>query len=95
MGIIHTAKKFVYDELLKKKMKLFKERVAQNEYQNRSLTNDEIEEIKEQASNESKTINLNIACLRFDAFIYQNGIPQPICPPLYSNAINNLSKYEY
>lgn len=92
MGIIHTAKKDVYNELYKKKLKLFKELVAQNDSKFRELSKDEIAEIMEQAVNESRTINLNIACLRFDAIVYKDDVPYPICTPLYSSSINNLSE---
>lgn len=33
-------------------------------------------------------------CLRFDAFYKSNGVLLPICPPVYSHTINNLSKYK-
>lgn len=50
-------------------------------------------QIKGLAEQESKSINLNIVCLRFDAFLVKNGIRNPICPPIFSHGINNLSKY--
>ncbi|ENN73875.1 hypothetical protein YQE_09529, partial [Dendroctonus ponderosae] len=46
--------------------------------------------IKGLAQEESKSINLNIVRLRFDAFVIKNGIRHPICPPIYSHGINNL-----
>lgn len=42
------------------------------------------------AEKESKCINLNIVCLRFEAFEVRDNIYYPIGLPIYSNAINNL-----
>lgn len=50
-------------------------------------------QIKGLAEAESKSINLNVVLLRYDAFYNANGILLPICPPVYSHTINNLSKY--
>uniref|UniRef100_V5I8B7 Nuclear factor NF-kappa-B subunit n=1 Tax=Anoplophora glabripennis TaxID=217634 RepID=V5I8B7_ANOGL len=47
-------------------------------------------QIKGLAEAESKSINLNIVCLRFDAFVKRNDILFPICAPIYSSGINNL-----
>ncbi|KAJ8984884.1 hypothetical protein NQ317_002724 [Molorchus minor] len=46
--------------------------------------------IKGLAENESKSINLNIVCLRFDAYIKRDSILHPICEPIFSHPINNL-----
>ncbi|XP_056647921.1 nuclear factor NF-kappa-B p105 subunit-like isoform X1 [Diorhabda sublineata] len=90
MGIIHTAKKNIVTELLRKKVQLKKEFIARTEGKMRELTTKELAEIKGLAESESKSINLNIVCLRFDAFIKDNGILYPICDPIFSHSINNL-----
>nr|WMZ41593.1 relish-2 protein [Altica viridicyanea] len=90
MGIIHTAKKNIVAELLRKKTQLQKEHIALTENRIRELTTKEQIEIKGLAESESKSINLNIVCLRFDAFTESNGILYPICNPIYSHGINNL-----
>ncbi|CAH1173836.1 unnamed protein product [Phaedon cochleariae] len=90
MGIIHTAKKNIVSELTRKKSQLKKEFIARTEGKIRELTTKELVEIKGLAESESKSINLNIVCLRFDAFIKQNGILFPLCEPIYSHGINNL-----
>jgi nuclear factor NF-kappa-B p105 subunit len=90
MGIIHTAKKNLIPELVKKKTHLKKEEIARLEGKRRELTQKEEVEIKGLAEAESKSINLNVVCLRFDAFYKSNGVLLPICPPVYSHTINNL-----
>lgn len=90
MGIIHTARKYIVTELIRKMTILKQEETARNEHQFRSLTKKEELEIKALAEKESKCINLNVVCLRFDAYRIVNNIYYPICPPLYSPAINNL-----
>ncbi|XP_044262908.1 nuclear factor NF-kappa-B p110 subunit isoform X2 [Tribolium madens] len=90
MGIIHTAKKNLVPELVKKKTQLKKEEVARLEGKVRELTQKEEIEIKGLAEAESKFVNLNVVVLRFDAFYENNGILHPICPPVYSHTINNL-----
>ncbi|XP_066251722.1 nuclear factor NF-kappa-B p110 subunit isoform X1 [Euwallacea similis] len=90
MGIIHTARKNIVGELVRKKSQLKRELIATLEGNMRDLTIKEITEIKGLAEQESKSINLNIVCLRFDAFLIKNGIRNPICPPVFSHGINNL-----
>lgn len=50
-------------------------------------------QIREEAIEEAKSLNLNKVCLRFEALIEnnKNGILVPLCAPIYSHAINNLS----
>ena len=38
-------------------------------------------------------MNLNSVCLCFEAFVRENGIVQPICAPVYSTTINNMSEF--
>lgn len=90
MGIIHTARKHIVVELIKKKIKLQQEYIARHEDNSRGLTEEEELKIKRDAENESRTINLNVVCLRFEAFTKVNGIYYLICDPVYSRSINNL-----
>ncbi|GJQ72717.1 Rel [Trypoxylus dichotomus] len=90
MGIIHTAKKHIVGELKRKKALLKHEEIARLEKSKRPLTTKEDVDIVGSADEECKSINLNIVCLRFDAFKRENGILYPICKPIYSHAINNL-----
>ncbi|KAK5650289.1 hypothetical protein RI129_001318 [Pyrocoelia pectoralis] len=90
MGIIHTARKYIVAELIRKMTILKREEIARTEHQFRSLTKKEELEVKALAEKESKCINLNVVCLRFDAYRIVNNIYYPICPPIYSPAINNL-----
>lgn len=90
MGIIHTAKKYIVPELMRKNTKLKEEEIARTEHKCRQLSKKEELEIKLLAEKESKSINLNIVCLRFDAFKVINNIFYPLCEPVYSHSINNL-----
>jgi hypothetical protein len=38
-------------------------------------------------------MNLNSVCLRFEAFVRENGVLQSICSPVYSEPINNMSEF--
>ncbi|XP_022900022.1 nuclear factor NF-kappa-B p110 subunit isoform X2 [Onthophagus taurus] len=91
MGIIHTAKKNLIDELCRKKEFLKEEEIARKEGK-RKLRRDEKASIRHEAEEESKSINMNIVCLRFDAFTERpkDGVLIPICEPVYSHEINNL-----
>lgn len=87
MGIIHTAKKYIADELLKKKVL---ERQIET---GRELTHRENQQIKQQVEQESKTMNLNQVCLCFQAYtIDGNTMWKKLCDPVYSNPINNMSE---
>ncbi|CAH0554865.1 unnamed protein product [Brassicogethes aeneus] len=90
MGIIHTAKKNIVSELMKKKTNLKKEAIARNEGVKRDLNKKEVHDIKQEAESECKSINLNIVCLRFDAFEDIEGVLYPICKPIFTHGINNL-----
>ncbi|KAM7360472.1 nuclear factor NF-kappa-B family member relish [Cochliomyia hominivorax] len=81
MGIIHTAKKFIVEELLKKKRK----RLARE-----TLTTKEEQELYKQTEKEAKDMNLNQVRLCFEAFrVEENNSYTPIAAPVYSNPINN------
>jgi len=86
MGIIHTAKRNIKEEL-------FEKIKAEREFEaNRRLSVDEIAEIKRDAATYSKSMNLNEVCLCFRAYI-RNDIDNTwirICEPVYSNIIKNM-----
>lgn len=86
MGIIHTAKRHIKEELYKKIRKELKFS------QNRELTTAELTAIQRDAEKQSKVMNLNQVCLCFQAYI-KNEIDNvwiKICEPVFSNVINNL-----
>uniref|UniRef100_A0A182R9F3 RHD domain-containing protein n=1 Tax=Anopheles funestus TaxID=62324 RepID=A0A182R9F3_ANOFN len=86
MGIIHTAKKFIVEELYKK---LRKHRLCEL---NREPTEREEQQMQKDATSMARTMNLNQVCLCFQAYRVEPGTGQwvPICEPVYSNPINNM-----
>ncbi|TDG48850.1 hypothetical protein AWZ03_004753 [Drosophila navojoa] len=85
MGIIHTAKKFIFDELLKKK----KDRLV-FKMGRRELSTKQVQELHQETEREAKEMNLNQVRLCFEAFkIEDNQTWTPIAAPVYSNPINN------
>ncbi|XP_034116900.2 nuclear factor NF-kappa-B p110 subunit [Drosophila albomicans] len=85
MGIIHTAKKYIFDELLKKK----KDRLV-FQLGRRELSTKQIQELHQETEREAKDMNLNQVRLCFEAFkIEENNTWTPIAAPVFSNAINN------
>ncbi|XP_035725078.1 nuclear factor NF-kappa-B p100 subunit-like isoform X2 [Vespa mandarinia] len=90
LGIIHTAKKHIKDELVRKlQFELLEERKRKNINATLSIR-DEVQ-IKADADIKQKSINLNSVSLCFQAFIKgSNNIMNPLTEPVYSNPINNL-----
>lgn len=89
MGIIHTARRYIEEELLAKL-------VAEMEFrESRALTVLEMERLKLKAKKESTDMNLNQVSLCFEAFEKRNGSWIEICSPVYSLPINNMSKCLY
>ncbi|KAI4495334.1 hypothetical protein M0804_001535 [Polistes exclamans] len=90
MGIIHTAKRNVKDELVRKiKMEVLENRRRKNI--NATISTREELQIKADAEIYQKSINLNSVALCFQAFILDgNNVMVPITEPVYSNPINNL-----
>uniref|UniRef100_A0A182QGU8 RHD domain-containing protein n=1 Tax=Anopheles farauti TaxID=69004 RepID=A0A182QGU8_9DIPT len=86
MGIIHTAKKFIVEELYKK---LCKHRLCEL---NREPTEREKEQMRKDAEQMARAMNLNQVCLCFQAYRVEVGTGRwvPLCEPVYSNAINNM-----
>ncbi|OAD59507.1 hypothetical protein WN48_09029 [Eufriesea mexicana] len=90
MAIIHTAKKYVKDELIKKMRREALQKKKSTNI-NATLSTREDTQIKSDAECHQKHVNLNSVALCFQAFIldeHENMIP--LTEPVYSNAINNL-----
>lgn len=84
MGIIHTAKKDIPDELSPKMIRM-------EEYEKqRSLTGFEMDKVRRDAAEEAKNMNLNQVCLCFQAFGFEQGEWRELCEPVYSQTINNI-----
>ncbi|XP_002019616.2 nuclear factor NF-kappa-B p110 subunit [Drosophila persimilis] len=85
MGIIHTAKKYIFEELFKKK----RDRLV-FEMKRRELSTKEVQKLEKETEDEAKVMNLNQVRLCFEAYkIEDNGNWVPIAHPVFSNAINN------
>ncbi|KAH8283806.1 hypothetical protein KR054_001827, partial [Drosophila jambulina] len=85
MGIIHTAKKYIFDELLKKKQ----DRLV-FQMNRRELSTRQLQELHQETERETKDMNLNQVRLCFEAFkVEDNGSWVPLAPPAFSNPINN------
>lgn len=86
MGIIHTAKRYIKDELCKKIR-------AETEFEeNRQISVSESAAIQREAEKLSKEMNLNQVCLCFQAYI-KNEVDHnwlKICEPVYSKIVNNM-----
>ncbi|XP_017791492.1 PREDICTED: nuclear factor NF-kappa-B p110 subunit [Habropoda laboriosa] len=90
MGIIHTAKKYVRDELIRKMRREALERSKKNNI-GPTLSAREEAQIKADAEYYQKYVNLNSVALCFQAFAGdEHNIMTPITEPVYSHAINNL-----
>lgn len=85
MGIIHTAKKFIVEELyIKKKARLCFELGRED------LSTKEEFELRKQTEKEAKDMNLNQVRLCFEAFkIEDNNTYSRIAKPIYTHPINN------
>ncbi|XP_067010767.2 nuclear factor NF-kappa-B p110 subunit isoform X4 [Anabrus simplex] len=91
MGIIHTAKKHITDELVKKKRARFLEMQKAKNINVCSLSTKEEAQIRQEAEQEAKKMNLNSVTLCFEAFrIDENGYYHSICKPVFSRTINNM-----
>ncbi|KAH8258380.1 hypothetical protein KR038_010339, partial [Drosophila bunnanda] len=85
MGIIHTAKKYIFDELLKKKQ----DRLV-FQMNRRELSTRQLQELHQETERETKDMNLNQVRLCFEAFkVEDNGSWVQLAPPVFSNPINN------
>ncbi|XP_025152532.1 nuclear factor NF-kappa-B p100 subunit isoform X2 [Harpegnathos saltator] len=90
MGIIHTARKHIKDELVRKmRNELLEERKRTNI--NVTIGIREDAQIKANAETYQRSMNLNSVALCFQGFIAdQHDVMRPITAPVYSNPINNL-----
>ncbi|XP_029177130.1 nuclear factor NF-kappa-B p100 subunit isoform X2 [Nylanderia fulva] len=90
MGIIHTARKHIKEEIAHKLYaKLLEERKLSNINATLSLRDEA--EIKANAEHYQKSMNLNTVTLCFQGFIKgEHNTMKPITLPVYSNPINNL-----
>ncbi|KAH8232612.1 hypothetical protein KR032_010532, partial [Drosophila birchii] len=85
MGIIHTAKKYIFDELFKKKQ----DRLV-FQMNRRELSTRQLQELQQETERETKDMNLNQVRLCFEAFrVEENGSWVQLAPPVFSNPINN------
>ncbi|XP_055625537.1 nuclear factor NF-kappa-B p110 subunit isoform X2 [Toxorhynchites rutilus septentrionalis] len=86
MGIIHTAKKNIVEELCKK---IKGQKIVEL---NRELSLREEHQMQKEAAEMAKTMNLNQVCLCFQAYQVDQVTGQwtALCEPVYSNAINNM-----
>lgn len=85
MGIIHTARRFIEDELYEKL-------VAKAEFESGcKLTRDQQEILRSKAKKHSTDMNLNQVSLCFEAYEGINGKWRRLCEPIFSTPINNLS----
>lgn len=90
MGIIHTARRNIKDEIVRKlSEEILEERRRLNRNVTLSLRDDA--QIKADVEQYQKSINLNSVALCFQAFIRDEyNIMRPITMPVYSNPVNNL-----
>ncbi|XP_055533434.1 nuclear factor NF-kappa-B p110 subunit isoform X1 [Wyeomyia smithii] len=86
MGIIHTAKKNIAEELCRK---IKKQRMVE---MGRDLSLREEHQLQKEAAEMAKTMNLNQVCLCFQVFQVDqvSGRWTQLCEPVYSNPINNM-----
>ncbi|XP_055325514.1 nuclear factor NF-kappa-B p110 subunit isoform X2 [Sitodiplosis mosellana] len=84
MGIIHTARRFIEDELYEKLVTRAKFEAG------RELTKHEQDQLRSNAKKHSTDMNLNQVSLCFEAFERNNGKWMRLCEPIFSTPINNL-----
>ena len=90
MGIIHTAKKNIKEEILRKRKVEIIEEKKRNNKPTTITTKEDMEMIME-AEKAQKWMNLNSVALCFQGFCYgENGMLYPITDKIYSRSINNL-----
>lgn len=91
MGIIHTAKKNIKEELIKKMRLECLEESRQKNPSIKSLSTREESRIKMDAEQAQKWMDLNTVALCFRGYVLnEKGILDAITKPVYSNPINNL-----
>ncbi|XP_071440754.1 nuclear factor NF-kappa-B p110 subunit isoform X2 [Hetaerina americana] len=91
MGIVHTARKHVVEELIKKKRRALLELIKGKRENDGCLTMREDLQIREDAQAEAKVMNLNIVHLCFEA-LYEDGRGHlmHLCEKVVSASIRNM-----
>ncbi|XP_011495644.1 PREDICTED: nuclear factor NF-kappa-B p110 subunit [Ceratosolen solmsi marchali] len=91
MGIIHTAKKHVRDEIVRRKrIELLGEK-EKVQFGNATISTREDIQIKLEAERIQMRMNLNTVALCFQGFFYgENNVLHPFTEKVYSHPINNL-----
>ncbi|XP_046382934.1 nuclear factor NF-kappa-B p110 subunit isoform X2 [Ischnura elegans] len=91
MGIVHTARKHVVEELIKKKRRALLELIKGKRENDTCPTVREDLQIREDAQAESKVMNLNIVHLCFEALCEDSrGHLRHICEKVVSTSIRNM-----
>ncbi|XP_012271308.1 nuclear factor NF-kappa-B p100 subunit isoform X2 [Orussus abietinus] len=91
MGIIHTARKYIKEELLRKLKFDAVEKLRQKNMNITQLGVREETQVRMQAESAQKHMNLNSVALCFQGFVEnQKGYLMPLTEPVYSHPINNL-----
>nr|WCL52345.1 relish [Gryllodes sigillatus] len=91
MGIIHTAKKNIVEELIKKKRSRLLEKLRVKNPKLTTLNTVQESKLRQDAEDESRKMNLNSVSLCFEAFYRDaNNCLQQICDPVFSKPINNM-----
>lgn len=88
MGIIHTTRRFIEDEL-------FEKLVAKLEFEcGHALSEEQYDALREKAKKHSSDMNFNQVTLCFEAYKRINGQWMHLCEPIFSKPINNLSMFQ-
>lgn len=88
MGIIHTARRFIENEL-------FEKLVSKAEFESgHKLTEEQQDILRSKAKKHSTDMNLNQVSLCFEAYECINGKWMQLCDPAFSTPINNLSMFK-
>jgi hypothetical protein len=95
LGIIHTSKKHIKDTIYNRlKMKFLEDKGHRLNSADPVLSDPEDLSLKFEADKQAKEIvgtKMNTVVLGFEAYyIDQGGVHRPLCPMIFSNAINNL-----
>ncbi|XP_014211651.1 nuclear factor NF-kappa-B p110 subunit isoform X2 [Copidosoma floridanum] len=91
MGIIHTAKKNIKEEIIRKKTIELKEEKKRKDPNDTTISIREDLQMKCEAEEAQKWMNLNSVALCFQALYYgEDNVLHPVTDKIYSRPINNL-----
>jgi hypothetical protein len=96
LGIIHTSKKYIQDTIYNRiRKKFLEEKAASQNTPHPVLSDPEDLRLKYEAAKQAKEIvgaKMNTVVLGFEAFYVEPAtkIYRPLCPMVFTNAINNL-----